>query len=119
MEANDGFCRNQVCDDEIASRAVSLMEIQAVVTIEEATRDLDAEKAFQEFNREGMELYSNDMAFNVIISILIVWYLLLIAGMIDLQMIQPNPCIELIMIMTIYLRLKYLSPIRIGMLSQR
>ncbi len=60
MEANDGFCRNQVCDDEIASRAVSLMEIQAVVTIEEATRDLDAEKAFQEFNREGMELYSND-----------------------------------------------------------
>ena len=43
MEANDGFCRNQVCDDEIASRAVSLMEIQAVATIEEATRDLDAD----------------------------------------------------------------------------
>ena len=46
MEANDCFCRNQVFDDEIASRAVSLMEIQAVVTLEEATRDLDAEKAF-------------------------------------------------------------------------
>ena len=36
------------------------MEIQAVVRLEEATRDLDAGKAFYEFNEEGIELYSND-----------------------------------------------------------
>ena len=50
-----------------------------------------------------MELYSNDMAFNVIISILIVCFLLQIAGMIDLQMMLEDPlCAAIFLLLATY-----------------
>jgi len=50
-----------------------------------------------------MALYSNDMAFNVIISILIVCFLLQIAGMIDLQMMLEDPlCAAIFLLLATY-----------------
>jgi len=50
-----------------------------------------------------MELYSNDMAFNVIISVLIVCFLLQIAGMIDLHMMLEDPlCAAIFLLLATY-----------------
>ena len=57
-----------------------------------------------------MELYSNDMAFNVIISVLIVCFLLQIAGMIDLQMMLEDPlCAAIFLLLATYVADKEVS----------